>query len=156
MKNFGATDNDIRIAQEGFANGHICGLAVKGRDHTNYVRDEAFLNFDHLTQDDNVDIDVSGGRSMIEAVSLKFAYGVAYSVNLMRRKGLRVTLHYHFRPHTWADPAKYQSLLARYGLVPGNDSQDYEPGTAMRRIFEINPGLDKGISYSHATCRRTC
>jgi hypothetical protein len=154
MKNFGANDSTIRTAQEGFANGHICGLQILGRDHANYVRDEAYLDFDVLATDDNVQIDVSGGRSMIEAVSVKFAHGVAYSVDVMRRKGLVVTFSYQFRHHVWSDPALFQATLARYGLVMTDKSRDYEPGTAMRTLFTVNPDFDRGISYRHATSWR--
>jgi hypothetical protein len=155
MKNFGANDSIIRTAQEGFANGHICGLRVKGRDHTKYVRDEAYLDFDELATDDNVQVDVSGGRSMIEAVSIKFAHSVAYSVDLMRRKGLAIDFSYQFRPHVWSDPALFQSTLARYGLKPIDSNAEYEPGTAMRTLFTVQPGFDRGMSYSHATSWRT-
>lgn len=153
MANFDAPPDVIRTAQQGYAEGLISGLIVKGRDHTNYVREEAHLDFTSLDSDDQVSVDVSDGRSMIEAVSIKFAHAVSYSVEAMRRRGLRIEFAYRMTGRACADPALFQRTLNRFGLHVLGDS-DYEPGTTMRQLFSVTPGFDKGVSYGHASARR--
>jgi hypothetical protein len=153
MANFGATPDIIRTTQQGYADGLMTGVIVKGRDNSNYVREEVYLDFASIDADDKVSVDVSDGRSMIEAVSIKLARAVSYSVDMMKRRGLRIEFAYRMSPRVNADPELFQSTLSRFGLFVSG-SNDYEPGTAMRQLFSVSPGFDKGISYSHASSRR--
>jgi hypothetical protein len=150
MKNFGLPDNTIAIAQRGFASGDITGITIYGLGPDGYVRDEATLTFNELRQDDQVSVDMSGGRSMVEAISLKFAHAVGYSVNAMKRAGLRLTYVYHFAPGR-DDPV----TITSYGLSIGNGNS-YAPGTAPRQLFAISPGFDRGITYRHEIGRASC
>ncbi len=148
MTNFGLPPDVVRLAQQGFAAGDITGITINGLGYDNYIRDQATLMFADLTTDHDVSVDVSEGRSMIEAVSVKFAHAVAYSIATMKRNGLQLAYHYHFA-YGRADPAN----VGRYGLSYGHQSS-FAPGTAPRQLFSINPGLDRGITYSHATAYR--
>ncbi|MCB1484686.1 MAG: hypothetical protein KDJ17_07325 [Hyphomicrobiaceae bacterium] len=146
MANFGLPPDVIRIAQQGFAAGDINGITIIGIDHAGHIQDEVRLRFQDLIRDDQMSVDVSGGRSMIEALSLKFAHAVSYSVTTMKRKGLRIEYNYQInggRAHN----------MAMYGLAPAA-SVSYAPGYAPRQVFSVQPGRDPGITYSHATARR--
>ncbi|MGE3992865.1 hypothetical protein [Pseudorhodoplanes sp.] len=146
MANFGLPPDVIRIAQEGFATGDITGITIFGIDFAGHSQDEVQLIFSELARDDQMSVDVSGGRSMIEALSLKFAHAVAYSVATMKRKGLRIDYIYHF-------PAGRTHTMSRYGLIPRSPTL-YAPGYAPRQLFSVQPGRDPGITYTHATARR--
>lgn len=146
MANFGLPPDVIELAQRGYASGDISGISICGIDHRGYIADQANLMFDQLTNNDGLSVDTSSGRSMIEAVSVKFAYAVEYSVNTMRRKGLSIQYRYHFY-------AGRNHEMGRYNLVPSNGSE-YEPGHSLRQIFSVQPGMDPGITYSHATTWR--
>ncbi len=154
LKNFGASDETIRIAQQGYAEGRIAGLTIKGISHDGHIEDEATLLFDQLVTDPQISVDVSSGRSMIEAVSSRFGHAVAYSVATMKRKGLRLQYFWHLTPRVNADPDLFQATCAHFNLVSGGTDPTYRPGHAPRRLFEIRPGLDKGTSYSHSTARK--
>lgn len=151
MTNFGLDDNQTRIAQQGYADGLLSGLTIKGLDASGYVQDEATLMFADLAAEINVTVDVSGGRSMIEAVSRKLAHGVAFSVQRMKRRGLRITVTYHLSSKGMGD---YHGTCNRLGLSAGGGGSTYAPGYAGRTLFTISPGLDRGTTYSHITATR--
>ncbi|MCH9808482.1 MAG: hypothetical protein K0U74_12175 [Alphaproteobacteria bacterium] len=155
MKNVGASDEAIRIAQEGCADGTVAGLTIAGIDHEGYISDEATLLFEELLEDTKVSVDVSDGRSMIEAVSNRFGHAVAYSVATMKRKGLSLLYRWHFTPRVNANQELFEATCTRFNLVPGTSGPTHRPGHAPRQLFEIRPGIDKGILYSHAVSRRT-
>ena len=108
MTNFGFTEQQARIAQEGYAAGLLSGITIEGLNAAGHIEDEASMWFQALAQEINVSVDVSGGRSMIEAVSRKLAHGVSYSVALMRRKGLRINVRYHLTPMGYASTRRDQ------------------------------------------------
>lgn len=155
LKNFGATDEQIRIAQQGFAERLFNRVTINGLDSSGYIQDQVTLWFDDLMNDANLSVDTSGGRSMIEAVSLKFARGVSYSVGCMRRKGLTISFFYGFTGDAWNDPSKRDATLARFNLSARGDNEGFAPGYGPRQIFSITPGLDNGTHYSHSVARRT-
>lgn len=145
---FGAHADDIRIAQEGFANGDFNAVTIRGLDHNGYVADEARLLFDEIKRQANITVNLSGGRSMTEAISRQLAQAVMYSVNTMKRKGLSIRFVYWFKPHV-----NTVQTQARYNLSDA-PAAAYAPGHGPRRMFEVTPGLDNGIHYAHYTARR--
>lgn len=154
LKNFGVPDDAIRICQQGFAEGLIVGVTIKGIAHDGRPEDQATLIFDQLVDDDKMSFDLSGGRSMIEALSVKLAHAVSYSVATMRRKGLRLRFTYHFAMGVSAQSPTFENACSRFNLTPVNESLNDNLGSNMRQVFEIRPGRDKGIAYSHATAHR--
>lgn len=146
---FGMQANEIRIAQDGFAEGLIHAVSIKGLDANGYVADEAVLRFDAIKQEAQMTVDMSGGRSMTEAVSRLLARHIVYSADLMKRKGLRITFMYWFPSHVNAAMA-----CARFGLSPGF-SPGYAPGHAPRQLFSVTPGADTGVHFAHYQSRRT-
>jgi hypothetical protein len=147
MKNYGIPDDTITIAQQGFLAGDITGLTVFGLGGDGYIRHHAPLTFAELTKSDDVTVDLANGRSMTEAVSVKLAQGVSYSVATMKRLGLTIAFTYFFAPGKGAE------TMAKFGLVPGGTPYTYAPGTAGRQLFAITPGLDKGITFAHFAAR---
>jgi hypothetical protein len=145
---FGMDPDQIRIAQQGYADGAIIALTVRGIGYDGFVADEATLRFDEIVRDATISVDMSGGRSMTEAISRVLAHAIMYSVTTMKRKGLRITYWYHFAPH-----APLEQTRARYGLQAGT-MESYAPGHGPRRLFEITPGADSGIHYAHYVTRR--
>lgn len=153
MKNFGADDEQIRIAQQGFAEHLLMGVIVIGMDANGVTQDHVELDFEKLRADTTITVDTSGGRSMIEALSVKLAHAVAYSVEAMRRKGLTISFRYHFMPAVWNDLAKRHAMLARFNLMSHDDNLGYFPGTGPRLLFSVKPGADSGTRYSHFIAR---
>lgn len=151
MQNFGLSDSETRIAQQGYVEGLLSGLTIDGLDSAGFIQDQAKLMFADLASDPNVTVDVSNGRSMIEAVSRKLAHGVSYSVTLMKRKGLRINVTYHLSSKGLADVG---GTFNRLGLTSAG-SHGYAPGYAGRTLFSITPGMDRGTTYSHSTAYRT-
>lgn len=155
MANFGIPQNVIDIAQQGFAEGLINGVTIRGTGWDGYIKDEATVRFEDLKQDLDLEVDVSDGKSMIEAISLKFAHAVSYSINTMKRKGLSISYIYRFPPAINNNPDRFSQALTRLGLVQvSGRGPRHEPGTRMRTLFTLRPGMDKGIAYSHATSAR--
>ncbi len=148
MKNFGIADETITLAQQGFVNGDIVGLTIFGLGADGYIVDHATLMFADLKTNDDVSVDISNGKSMIEAVSLKLAHAVSYSVATMKQRDLAITFTYYFAAGRGAE------TMLRYGLTPGGTPLTYAPGMAGRQIFAITPGLDKGITYAHYSARK--
>lgn len=154
MKNFGATDEQIRIAQQGLADGLMDRLTVNGRDGSGYIQDQVTLHFEQLARDVDLSLDGGGGRSMIEAVSLKLAHAVLYSVSLMRRKGLAISFLYGFTPKVSGDPRTLDQTLMRFGLQPCGEWEGFAPGYGPRQLFSITPGRDRGMHYAHVAAWR--
>lgn len=155
MKNFDFPDDTIAICQQGYADGLIAGVTIKGLAYDGHIEDEATLLFDELVHDVEVSVDISSGRSMIEAASVKLAHAVSYSIATMKRKGLSLSFSIHFTPRVNADAALAEQVCARFNLVYSRINPTYRPGYGPRRLFEVRPGLDKGIRYSHSSARRT-
>lgn len=145
---FGMPPDQIRIAQEGYADGLIVAMTIQGSGYDGYVVDEAKLSFDTIVGNPTITVDTSGGRSMTEAISRALAHAIMYSVNTMRRKGLRLAYWYHFAPH-----ANASMVRARFGLATGTYGH-YAPGFAPRQVLHVTPGLDTGIHFGHYTSRR--
>ena len=150
----GATDDQLRIAQQGFAEGLMKGVTIRGLDAAGFVRESARLDFQDITNDDNLTLDTSKGQAMTEALSVHLAKAVEYSVGTMQRKGLATSFVFHFKPHVATDPAVFEATLARFGLAPSSDPGT-PPGTALRAVVKVVPGRDAGITYSHFTAWRT-
>lgn len=144
---FGMHADEIRIAQDGFAEGLINAVHIKGLDAHGYVADEAVLRFDAIQREVNMTVDMSDGRSMTEAISRQLARHIVYSADLMKRKGLRITFTYRFPGHV-----NTEQVFARFNLVAGAP-QAYAPGYAPRRIFSVTPGADKGVHFAHYQSR---
>jgi len=149
MSNFGFPQNVVQIAQQGCLAGDIYAVSIYGVNAHNQIEDESMLSFDDLTHDDTVTVDTSGGRSMIEALSVKFAHAVAYSIATMQRKGLRLEYAFQFRAGR-----NDRATMARYGLQP-NDHLNFAPGIQLRQVMSVRPGRDKGIRYTHSTAFRS-
>ena len=146
---YGMHAKDIRVAQEGFAEGLINAVSIKGLDAAGFVADEAVLRFDAIQKEAQMTVDMSGGRSMTEAVSRILARHIVYSADLMKRKGLRITFYYWFPAHV-----NTMMACARFGLNPGY-SPGYAPGHGPRQLFSVTPGADKGVHFAHYQSRRT-
>lgn len=146
---FGMDANNIRIAQEGYADGLIYAVTMKGIGHDGYIADEAVLVFAQIVKDANITVDTYGGkRSMTEAISRVLAQHIVYSASLMKRKGLRVEFFYWFTNH-----ANQDATRARFNLHTGTN-YSYAPGCAPRQLFKVTPGGDKGTTFSHyQSCR---
>lgn len=152
MTNFGLSDHQVRIAQQGYAEGLLTGITIEGLNAFGFIEDESELSFQIIAQEVNITVDLTGGRSMIEAVSRKLAHGVAYSVGLMKRKGLRIGVRYHLSPKGMANMTE---SCNRLGLDPGTDKRaTYADGYAGRTVLSITPGLDRGMTYTQRTARR--
>lgn len=147
MKNFGIADETVALAQQGFVNGDIVGITVFGLRGDGHISQHATLTFAELATSDDVAVDVANGKSMTEAVSVKLAQAVSYSVSTMKRLGLTIAYTYFFAP------GRGPETIAKYGLVPGGVPYTYAPGTAGRQLFAIFPGLDKGITFAHYAAR---
>lgn len=146
---FGMDANNIRIAQEGYADGLIYAVSIKGIGADGYIADEAMLVFDRIVGSPTITADTYGGkRSLTEAISRVLAQRIVYSANLMRRKGLRLHFYFHFTAH--ADNA---ATCARFGLTSGN-SHFYAPGMAPRQLFKVTPAADRGTHFAHYQATR--
>lgn len=149
IKNLGGSDADIRIAQAGFAQGLIAGVQVNGLDANGHIRDAATLRYDDLVNDVNLTLDLNNGRSMTEALSVKLAKALEYSVYRMRSQNLRPEFIHLSRPG--------QTIVGNTigGLSVGPDTSTPPPGHALREVLRVTPGLDRGLHYSHSTAYST-
>ena len=154
MRNFGATEEQTSIAQQGFSEGLMEAFAVEGIDANGHMLDRALLSFAVLNENVELTLDTSDGRCVTEAFSLKLAKALEYSVQAMRRKNLSVRFIYYFSPHVTSNPEKYRHVLARFGLVPAT-IPDCPPGMMLRPIVTVRPGRDTGITFSHESAWKT-
>lgn len=151
---FGMPPEQVRILQEGYLDNLVSGVTIKGIAHDGFIADEATLVFSSIIRNANINIDVSGGRATTEAVSRVLAQAVMYSVNVMKRKGLRIIFYYPFTARACADPHLYRQTLIRFNLTDGGERVAYAPGYAPRRVFSVTPDADPGTTYTHFTARR--
>jgi hypothetical protein len=145
MKNYGIPDEIIHIAQTGLMAGDFTGMTFTGFSPSGALRERASLSFDSLKENDNMTMNVSDGLSMVEALSRKFAHAVAASINLMRQQRLRIHYTFHFAEHVYVAEA-----CQKYGL-PHETAEEDTP--AMRMLFRVSPGRDRGITFSHYTAK---
>lgn len=145
MKNYGLPDDVIHIAQTGLMAGDLTGVTFTGFAPSGTMRERSSLSFEVLNENDNMSMNVADGRSMVEALSRKLAYAVAASVTLMRQQRLRIQYTFHIANH-----ANAAETCRKYGLTPEGPAGD---GVGMRLLFQVSPGRDRGISFSHFTSR---
>lgn len=145
MKNYGIPDDVIHIAQTGHMAGDFTGMTFSGYAPSGALQERAFLSFDTLIQNDNITMDISDGRSMVEALSVKFAHAVAASTHLMRQQRLRIQYTFHI-PET----TSVGEVCQKYGLTytPRDEAE-----TGMQLLFSVSPGRDRGITFEHYTAR---
>lgn len=146
MKNYGIPDNVIHIAQTGLMAGDFTGMTFNGFSPSGALRERATLTFDTLKENDNMTMDVRDDRSMVEALSRKFAHAVAASVHLMHQQRLRI--HYTF---LFAEFVNTADACQKYGLTC--ETPQEEDTTGMRLLFRVSPGRDPGISFAHYTSK---
>ncbi|MCB1428737.1 MAG: hypothetical protein KDJ66_06375 [Nitratireductor sp.] len=145
---YGMHERQIRIAQEGFAEGQICGVTIYGLNARGQVEDEAALWFDAIKRETSLSLDLSNGRSLTEAVSRQLARHIVFSAETMKRKNLNIQFAYWFPGNI-----NHEAARARYGLV-ASSGYSYAPGHARRRLFQVTPGLDTGVHFAHYQARR--
>lgn len=156
LTHFGEDANNIRIALEGFRDGVINGVSIKGIDHTGYVQDEARLWFDEIATERRHSLDTLGGkRSVTESLSRSLAHAIMFSVNRFKARGLARYYYYYFPPHVNANRAQADAVRARFGLTAGGSSHSYAPGYAPRRLVHVSPGCDRGTHFAHDTAHPT-
>jgi hypothetical protein len=147
---FGMDAPNIRIAQEGYADGLIYAVSMKGIGHDGYIVDQATLTFDRIVKAANIPVDTFGGkRSTTEAISRVLAHAIVYSSGLMKRKGLRVWFYYWFTAGT-----DHAATRARFNIHSG-DKHTYAPNMAPRLLFEVTPAADTGTHFAHYQATRT-
>lgn len=140
----------VKRAVDGFFAGDLTGVTVYAMDANNWAQEHATLQFSDVFENDTLTVDVSGGRSMIEAASVRFSRCVEHSLRRMKIQGYRLSWNFHMR--TFPTQAGFEGALRRYNLVPGEPPR-YAHGTGPRQLFSVSPGLDQGISYAHYTAR---
>ena len=153
LKNFDASDNNIRIAQQGHTEGLFDRTIVLGLDHHGYVQEEAVLQFEELIDDIKLSLDTASGRSMFELLNPRMAATLRYSIDTFKRLGLRPSFVFHWSARAHANPNLIADAQARFGLSPA-PMPTYAPGYAARRYVSITPGLDKGTHFELYHARR--
>lgn len=154
LTHMNADRNTIELACAGLKDGFLEAIVIKGRDANGYLRDEVTLSFDELLKNDPVTFNMLPNQSITEAACLKLARFVEYSAATMRRKGLALHFVYRFRPHVRGNPVAYADLCARFGLSDAHEP-GCPPGMALRQIYRVSPGIDRGIRMTHASAWRT-
>lgn len=143
MKNYGIPDNVIEIAQAGLMAGDFTGMTFSGYAPSGILRERSQLSFATLTENDNMEMAVRDGISMVETLSKKMAHAVAASVQLMMQQRLTIEYTFHF-----ADNVHFATVCQKYGLQHRVINAQ-EP--SMRLLFHVSPGRDRGITFDHYT-----
>lgn len=120
-------DQMIRNAQQGVAEGIIQTLWVTGVDANGIPRDRFWLKFDPLDVDVKVMLDLSDGKSTLEAVDVSLAGGVQTAVQVLTRKRLRPVVTFDYTAEALANPARLEEAKKRLGFVAAPFSQPEAP-----------------------------
>lgn len=150
FKNMGLdNDDDIRRVQQAVAEGLVSELMVLGINAANVAKERFILRFDPLGQDDTIHLDLSDGKSTTEALDTGFASAVAYSVQLMKRRGLSPRFYIIWSAQARANPQEHTSACRRLNLtmdagplppfMPGGDPLFDDPQPAPPAASSYNP-----------------
>lgn len=152
LANHGFSQEQIDIAQRGYLAGWLDRVIIAGIDYAGYAQDVITLWFDKIEGEPKVSVDVTGGRSMLEAVSVPLAGAVDYGVKALKRKGLRPTLFFGYA--SWLDAAEVEKARTALNLNGAPLNLSPAAGYAMREIVYVSPATDRGAHYQHQQARR--
>lgn len=121
LKNLGMRDADqINAVQQAIAEGLIVGITVAAR-HANGRYETFELAMKPHEASETVSLDLSGGKSYLEAVDVGLAGAVHFAANLIKRRGLTPEFFVTWSARVSANPAIMREAIERLNLkvVPG-------------------------------------
>lgn len=117
------SDEAIRNIQQGVAEGLISRISVTGLDVNAIPRERFWLQFDPLTDDVKVVLDLEDGKSTLEAVDVGLASAVAAAVQIFKRKDLKPQVRFEYSAAALANPTRLNEAKQRLGFVSYSDLQ---------------------------------
>ncbi|HKZ96536.1 MAG TPA: hypothetical protein VJ045_06105 [Hyphomicrobiaceae bacterium] len=141
--NLGASDSEVRIAQEGFAAGIFAKVIVYGVDGRDHEVERAAFSVDQAAGDgdDVISVEDDDSRSMIERTDKGFAEAVRRTKARYERKGLRPLVRFHYVDHIANDPAARARHNEKLGIVDASPVATAD-GIDMICVASIKPGKD--------------
>jgi hypothetical protein len=114
LRNLGIPDDEqIQKVQQDVNDGRVRKITVIGRDGLGVVRDLFHLKLGEVMVNDTVMLDLSDGKSFLEALDTGLAAAVAAAIDLMKRKGLKPEFHIDFSAEVRAEPNGLAQALRR-------------------------------------------
>lgn len=146
LANLGASEADVRIAQQGLASQSWKSVEVYGVDRTGRARAMARLNIHtHADGNDHISIDADDSRTMLERIDGGYAKAVELTKRDFERKGLKAQARYNFTDEIERDPERKRAEQQRLGTESGY-APDWADGYSGTRVARLTPGRDRGQS----------
>lgn len=142
------SDQEIRDIQQGVAEGLIQTIWVTGLDSFGIPRERFWLKFDPLSDDVKVMLDLSDGKSTLEAVDVGLAGGVQTAVQVLRRKNLRPDVTFDYTADALANPTRLNEAKQRLGFTARTPLQPIPSDTSSAPAW-TPPALNYTPSTSY-------
>jgi len=117
VTSFGLTDTKIMAnIQQAVSEGLVKEVAVVGHNNGNEPKHIFRLNFKKLEEDTKLKLDISQGKSYLEALDTVLAGAVAHGVAAMRRQSLRPQFFIDWSDEAKKDPERLNKAVERLNL----------------------------------------
>lgn len=123
LATMGLSDSiSIRGVQQAVNEGLVTGIIVVGFTSTGIPKDRNTLAIKKLEQDDKVMLDLSDGKSHIEALDVTLAGAISWACDRAKRLNLTPRFYLDWSAEARADPANLAAACRRLNLVMDGES----------------------------------
>lgn len=117
VTNFGLTDTVLmKNIQQAVVEGLVKAIAVVGYNNRNEPKHIFRLDYKKLEEDTKLKLDISQGKSYLEALDTVLAGAVAHGVAAMRRQSLRPEFFIDWSDEAQKDPVRLKKATERLNL----------------------------------------
>lgn len=117
VTNFGLTDTTLmKNIQQAVAEGLVKAIAVVGYNNRDEPKHIFRLDYKKLEEDTKLKLDISHGKSYLEALDTVLAGAVAHGVAAMRRQSLRPEFFIDWSDEAKQDPERLKKATERLNL----------------------------------------
>ena len=142
----GGSERSIETAQKGVALHIIKSVIVYGLNGDGQAIEKIELTFD-AERDGDIMLDLSNGRSAVEALDPALARAVAYQSERIKTLGLTPRVQFRYHDHIAEDADRDQEADRLLGLTSAS-APPTRPGHHNREVLRVRPGKDSGTLAS--------
>jgi hypothetical protein len=139
----GGSNNDVRLAQEGFASGDFQEVTVWGVDAEGKAHDKVTFRVDRNNDGEElVAISDDDSTDYVTRTDPGMAQGLRYTAARFLRKGLTARPVFDYAQEVRNDPDRLARARAKYNTYPA-PAPEPAPGYAIEHVATIRPARDK-------------
>ena len=138
----GGSDRSVETAQKGVALHLLKTISIYALNRDGQVVEKIELTFD-TERDGEIMLDLSDGRSAVEALDPALARAVAYQAERIKSLGLIPQVQFRYHDHVSDDAEREKEADRLLGLVDAT-TPPTRPGHHSREVLRVRPGKDTG------------